>query len=194
MTIVHHVQLFHNVSRAHYWYKVLFLTYFFPLLREAKYYTQPAGKQRCQVSNLNTFPLRPFNYDVFSFPALASRNLWFLVGLKYFILFCLNIGVLYRKMERSSTNTKNYKPPLSNINLFERPDTDFERAKGIVSWPAEFLVVNFVFYLYLFIIILHYCLCYFVMPTLVARVFVNTVYNVFHPRYFEKRPLEPRLV
>ena len=86
-------------------------------------------------------------------PALASRNLRFLVGLKYFIFFCLNIGVLYRKMERSSTNTKNYKPPLSNINLFERPDTDFERAKGIVSWPAEFLVVNFVFYLYLFIII-----------------------------------------
>lgn len=128
------------------------------------------------------------------FPSSIVGLKYFFVGLKYFILFCLNIGVLYRKMERSSTNTKNYKPPLSNINLFERPDTDFERAKGIVSWPAEFLVVNFVFYLYSFIIILHYCLCYFVMRTLVARVFVNTVYNVFHPRYFEKRPLEPRLV
>lgn len=67
MTIVHHVQLFHNVSRAHYWYKVLFLIYFFPLLREAKYHTQPAGKQRSKVSNLNAFPLSFFNYDVFSF-------------------------------------------------------------------------------------------------------------------------------
>ena len=56
--------MFHG---AHYWYKVLFLNYFFPLLREAKYYTQPAGKQRSKVSNLNAFPLSSFNYDVFSF-------------------------------------------------------------------------------------------------------------------------------
>jgi len=148
MTIVHHVQLFHNVSRAHYWYKVLFLNYFFLFCAKRGTIRSRPGSNVVRLVT-STHSLCVPSTTTYFLSVLASRNLWFLAGLKYFILFGLNIWVLYRKLERSYTDTKNYKLPLSKINLFERRTQVSKELKDLFHDRQNFmwLILYFIFIL-----------------------------------------------